>query len=240
MRYIILLSFVFGILFARDNPFVAPKNMVENNVIRANVKPQHNNFDTKSIGVPNDARVFKYFVVGYQTLDGSVREKRILVNKPIGKNNAFIFNIKNNLPVILRNNNKGEASYSSSQAKKINEKKNIPKSNMTKTAQPKKPAKIKQKRIKSFFNFNAFGKTLIIRTNHVKLRDFMVSNPYKIVLDFKSNANFNTKSINIKDSSFKKVTFGSHSGYYRAAFWLDGRYSYRLTQRDNEIIVQLH
>ncbi|HIP44914.1 MAG TPA: AMIN domain-containing protein [Sulfurospirillum arcachonense] len=59
-----------------------------------------------------------------------------------------------------------------------------------------------------------------------KIRDFLVTSPYKIVVDFKREVSFYTKVYNLKTKYFKSITLGKHSGYYRVAIELDGRYLY--------------
>ena len=63
-----------------------------------------------------------------------------------------------------------------------------------------------------------------------KIRDFILLKPYKIVIDFKRDASFYTKSVDIKKAPFEKITLGNHNGYYRAVLLLDGSYKYKLTK----------
>ncbi len=74
MRYLVLISFIFGVLFARDNPFVSsPKQKA----VSAQKKGQ--------IRLPSDAKVIKYIIIGYQNKDGVMKESKVLMNKLVNQ-----------------------------------------------------------------------------------------------------------------------------------------------------------
>lgn len=66
-----------------------------------------------------------------------------------------------------------------------------------------------------------------ILSKDVKLRDFMLVDPHRIVIDFKRDAGFKTQTIFNKDTLFKKIRIGNHSSYYRIVIELDGTYKYK-------------
>jgi hypothetical protein len=74
---------------------------------------------------------------------------------------------------------------------------------------------------KNIIKFSIDGKS-----SDKKIRDFLVTNPYKIIIDFKRELSFYTKVYNLKTKYFKSITLGKHNGYYRVAIELDGKYLY--------------
>lgn len=70
--------------------------------------------------------------------------------------------------------------------------------------------------------------SLKIVTKDKLLRDFLLVQPHRIVMDFKKEASFRSYIKKIPDSIFTKIRIGNHSGYYRVVVELDGFYRYRL------------
>lgn len=88
-----------------------------------------------------------------------------------------------------------------------------------------------------FIRFHTNGKTLTINTTDPLSRHFVLSDPNRIVLDFKRNANFRAEEKSLNAAPFKSVMMSNHSKFVRATITLDGRYSYTLNQSGNSIIV---
>ncbi len=92
---------------------------------------------------------------------------------------------------------------------------------------------------KDFVSFSITDKEIYIKTNDTKIRDFLVTNPYKIVLDFQKKVSFYTKNFELETKRFKKITMGRHRDYYRVVIELDGHYKYLLKKVNDGIIVTL-
>jgi hypothetical protein len=92
---------------------------------------------------------------------------------------------------------------------------------------------------KDFVSFSITNKEIYIKTNDTKIRDFLVSNPYKIVLDFQKKVSFYTKTFKLETKRFKKIRMGRHSDYYRVVIQLDRHYKYLLKKVNDGIIVTL-
>jgi len=81
-----------------------------------------------------------------------------------------------------------------------------------------------------FIRFDTKGKRLAIKTQNLLMRHFMLSDPNRIVLDFKSDAVFNATQKPLKASPYVNVAVGNHGKFIRATVMLDGRYSYILNK----------
>jgi len=75
-----------------------------------------------------------------------------------------------------------------------------------------------------FIRFEAKGKRLIIKTAAPLIRNFVLSDPDRIVLDFKHNPPFITEQKPLNKTFFTNVTLGNHGKFLRATITLDGRY----------------
>ncbi len=93
---------------------------------------------------------------------------------------------------------------------------------------------IKKLEFGGFIKFEVSKEFVKVITKDTKIRDFMVSKPYKVVLDFKRDANFLTKTFKLKTPPFVSIVLGNHQGYYRVVIELDGHYIYTL-KRDGDI-----
>ena len=101
--------------------------------------------------------------------------------------------------------------------------------------------KLKFKKIASskFSSFYSSGKTLKIVTKDKIIRNFLLTDPHRIVVDFKRDSSLKSLNKSIKNSIFSKVRVGNHSGYYRAVIELDGYYRYAMKPYKNGYIFTL-
>jgi len=83
----ILLLFVAILLFARENPFV-PVVTNNNKVIKKSY------FKQTKIHLPDDARVIKTIIIRYQTLNGSIKDFKVNINKEIDWHNPIYISTK--------------------------------------------------------------------------------------------------------------------------------------------------
>lgn len=88
--------------------------------------------------------------------------------------------------------------------------------------------------------FLHFKNIMQIKTNDKLLRHYMLSNPCRIVADFKSEKSLYTKSYNVSAKPFTKIRIGSHEGYYRVVITLDKEYLYKTTVKDSEILFECY
>jgi hypothetical protein len=88
-----------------------------------------------------------------------------------------------------------------------------------------------------FIRFDTKGKRLAIKTQNLLIRHFVLSNPNRIVLDFKSDAVFNATQKDLGASPYVNVSVGNHGKFIRATIILDGRYSYTLNKTGEFISI---
>ncbi|MEA1893337.1 MAG: AMIN domain-containing protein [Campylobacterota bacterium] len=110
------------------------------------------------------------------------------------------------LPIFISQN------YSSTQGKSI-------------TTQSKKYKKLGSIKHAGFYSS---GKTLKISTKDKVIRNFLLVNPYRIVIDFKRDTNLKTYTKELPNNIFSRIRVGNHSGYYRVVVELDGQYRYAM------------
>ncbi len=91
------------------------------------------------------------------------------------------------------------------------------------------PKRKKFKKIASFKygSFFASSKALKIITNDKIIRNFMLVEPHRIVIDFSRDTSLKTYTKQNKNSTFKKIRIGNHLKYYRVVIELDGEYRYK-------------
>jgi len=161
--------------------------------------------------LPDSARVLKAIKVSYQNLDGSIDEKIISIEKKFDWHHSFILT-QGDMPA--------KASVKP-----------------TKKETPK--LKTKKLEFGGFIKFEVSKEFVKIITKDMKIRDFMVSKPYKVVLDFKRDANFLTKSFKLNTPPFVSIVLGNHQGYYRVVVELDGHYIYHLKKEGDTYTITL-
>lgn len=81
--------------------------------------------------------------------------------------------------------------------------------------------------------FLAFKRVLRIITEDEIIRDFMLVEPHRIVMDFKKEQSVKRFSLKNPNAVFKEIRIGNHKGFYRAVIELDGNYRYKKTKIAN-------
>ncbi len=190
MKKVILL-FIVTFVFARINPFV-PVIKPENRLI---VKPDY--FKKTKVLLPNDARILKKVIFVYQSVNGSIKQKEVIINK----------NIDFHKPI-----------YISHSPKKFN---------------------LQELYFLNLFKMYIKNRKIFIQTKDKLIRSFFLIRPFRIVLDFKKNADFLTIKKYLKNSFIKKVIVGNHSGYYRVVIYFDAKYMYKIKKTDEGIKIEI-
>lgn len=250
MRFFILVMFFLSFFYGRENPFKPVDSYKEQKAKATNIVRQYDDFEKKEFTLPNSARVLKYLKVGYQALDGSIQEKKIDINKAIDWHEPLVTTTKNSLitpaPLVAleeKLKTKPILEKKSPKPPKKREKslhvKKIKKADKQKITQKSESEK-KEFSFQDFITFSTHNKQLIIQSNDSLIRDFIITKPHKIALDFKRQNSFYTKTIQIDSAPYKSVTMGSHKNFYRASFLLDGPYTYTIHKEGKKVIINLH
>jgi len=88
-----------------------------------------------------------------------------------------------------------------------------------------------------FIKFKPLGKSLKIVTKDKILRNFMLTSPHRIVMDFSRDTSFKPKDYRIDKAPFKKIRMGNHDHYYRVVVELDGAYKYKLQLNEKDYTI---
>ena len=97
----------------------------------------------------------------------------------------------------------------------------------------KKETSVKYK----FITFTVIDKEMKIKTKDKMIRNFMLSTPNRIVMDFSRDTSFRPKNFTLNKAPYKKIRMGNHDQYYRVVVELDGQYRYKLQTNAKEHIL---
>ncbi len=212
IRVLLLISFFLLTLQARENPFF-PAQGGEDVLYTPSQTKTSPPLKRSSITLPSSARAIKKVTIEYENLDASIDEKSIVLNNSIDWH----------LPIFI--------SQSYSQTKTAT----------TIKADRRSQSKTKYKKIAAvkYVSFYSAQKTLKIVTNDTIIRNFLLVEPHRIVLDFKRDTNLRSYSKENPKDIFCKIRVGNHAGYYRAVVELDGLYRYKMQKVSNGYILTL-
>jgi len=90
-----------------------------------------------------------------------------------------------------------------------------------------------------FIDFQISDKTIQIKTDDKLIRNFLLVNPHRIVLDFEREANFLSYEKSLSTQPFTQLRIGNHDGYYRVVISLDGRYRYGLKSTHTGYAIEI-
>jgi len=226
VKILFILTLLSVLLFSRENPFFPVEGEADDLPLVSNVVEHFDALNTQEIILPDSARVLKEVTLKYQNLDGSIEAKTLKLNSSLDWH----------LPVKI---------YQGKLTKKTNisKKSTVAKSNVKTIKRSKnveKKAKYKKVYHYKFIEFYKMGRFLQVATKDKLLRKMILVNPYRVVLDFKRDALFLTKTKKLSGKFYKEIRLGNHDGYYRVVLELDGKYRYKLTKKRYGYLVELY
>ena len=212
IKLLLITFFLFINLNARDNPFF-PSDGEKDIPFPTNENLTIDKLKRATIKLPSYARVVKKITIEYESLDASIETKSIELNNAIDWH----------LPLFISQSYKQQNSFTPNSSKKEKKQKEL----------YKLTGKIKYS--KFFISKNSFK----IITNDKIIRDFLLVQPHRIVIDFKRDSHLKTYIKKIKNSVFTNIRVGNHDGYYRVVIELDGYYRYKLSTISNGYRISL-
>ncbi len=208
---LLLLSFS---LFARENPFF-PVNSDLDIPLTLEQNKKAPMLKRAALSLPSTAREIESVIVRYKNLDGSIQEKRVELKNSVDWH----------LPIFISQN------YELGQ---------------TQQKTSKHETKVKAQKFQKFtslpfISFYTKEMLMKIETNDKLLRSFLLVKPHRIVCDFKRETDLRSFEKKAATANvFKKITIGTHKGYYRVVIELDGFYKYTIKQDAGGYLVSLH
>lgn len=210
-RVVLYILMLFTTINARENPFFPSEGEKDIPYTSTDVQ-SYEMLQRASIEFPSEARVLQKVTIEYKNLDGSIVEKSIELGNAIDWH----------LPLFISQN------YAQ-------------KSVVVEPKVQKKSPKIVWNTLATIegTKFLAQNKSLKIVTKDAMLRHFLLPAPHRVVLDFKREASFRSYTQNNKNSVFKVIRVGNHSGYYRVVIELDGTYKYKIQKKSDAYLLEL-
>ena len=237
-----LLALVCGLALGRENPF-APSSDINASMASSNVVENLPPFEKQNFKFPADSRNFISVTLKYKSIDGSIKEKTVDINKSISWQDEFSID-KIAVPVVAP---KSDVSVTKEEPKAVESA--VPKpTELNMTAQePLKDIVIKplektgpQKQITyKQTKFEIYPMQIKIFTTDEKLKDYSISKGTKVVIDFASQTDANTRKDELDCGAFKTALFGSHGKFYRVVFDLDGSYKHAIEKTQDGYLLKL-
>ncbi len=199
-------------LFARENPFFPINSELDIPLTNEQLKKAPM-LKRATLTLPSTAREIESVTVTYKNLDGTIAKKSVELQNSVDWH----------LPIFISQN------Y------------NLSDKVQTQPQKPKKVVKFKKFASLGFITFYTHDKTMKIKTKDKLLRSFLLVRPHRIVCDFQRETDLRS-FVKTGDGSsvFKKITVGTHSGYYRAVIELDGSYAYSVKKESDGYSIVLH
>ena len=218
----LLITFILTLTIqARENPFFPTTGEVDI-PFTSNVKTTLDPLKRATISIPSNARVIKKVTIDFINLDGTTSTKNISINNSVDWH----------LPIFI-SQSIGEINSAKKNKASTNKVNSTP------------ITKVKNKHFTKMYNlgfitFYKKGKELKITTKDLMLRDFLLTSPHRLVLDFQKDLDIKSKMKTFKSRYFKKISFGAHKDYYRIVIELDGHYRYKKDKKKKAYILSLH
>lgn len=206
-------------LNARENPFF-PSNGEKDILLTTNKESAQTPLKRATIALPTQARVLQKVTIEFKNLDGSIETKSIELDNYVDWH----------LPIFISQSYTQTANNVQVEATQTQ---------LMQSKNAQKETKFENIASISFLNFFSSGKTLKLVTNDEAIRNFLLVNPHRIVIDFKKDADIKSYTKKLSDNIFKAIRIGNHDGYYRAVIELDGHYRYSFKKISDGYLVEL-
>jgi hypothetical protein len=218
MKVLIAIFLLLSTLGARENPFF-PSDGEKEIPYTANENKALPNLKRATITLPSKARILESVTVKYKNLDGSIESKTLDVENTIDWH----------LPLFI-----SQSYYAENEKTLIKDKETAKKPKESKKGEAyEKVASIQ------FADFYTSGKSFKITTKDKLIRNFLLAQPHRIVLDFQRDATIKAYTKVNPNNIFSKIRVGNHSGYYRVVIELDGYYRYTLEELSEGCLIKL-
>lgn len=239
VRILLVALLFFSISYARENPFF-PSDGEKDIPYTSNEDTTIPPLKKASIALPQQARVLQSVTVQYKNLDGSQETKNIQLENAIDWHQP-IFISQNNASDETQKENKKNESLKEDTLKNDVKKMETAKREVVEEKIDIKDKDKNYKKIASieYASFYTSNKYLKIVTNDKAIRNFLLVQPHRIVIDFEKNSSLDTQEQNITENIVTKIRVGNHDGYYRVVIELDGSYKYTMKNTENGYILQL-
>ncbi len=227
-----LLLSLFMIAEARENPFESAESKTVGKTTQ--VEETRTDFSTASVTLPSSARILRSMTLTFQNLDGSISEEIVAIDQNIDWHQPFILSTQK---AAIKETKEADSTQALVNAMK-EKKEEAPKSvTLPKITTPKKePDPLK---FNNTLALSVNGNEISIFTQDTKVRDFLIADPYKVVIDFKKNNTLATQTLTIAQAPFVSATLGGHDGFYRVAILLDGHYRYDILPFNGGYVIKL-
>lgn len=225
VKVLLIASLMMLTLDARENPFF-PSEGEKDIPLTSNEEKVIPPLQRASITLPPEARVIQNVTISYKNLDGSIDSRSVSLENAVDWH----------LPVFI------SQSYESTPQEPTKEqtpKKSVVNKPKVDEKSVKKESEYKEVASMDFAKFYASKTSLKIATTDKMLRNFLLVQPHRIVVDFQRDSSMKSYIIKIADSEFTKIRIGNHDGYYRVVIELDGYYKYSVKNVDGEYIFKL-
>lgn len=80
---------------------------------------------------------------------------------------------------------------------------------------------------------------IYITTNRKLERDFILPEPFRIILDLEKDASDSDKKIPLNQKYFSDISLTKYNNFYRVAITLDGHYKYKIKKTDDGYQITL-
>jgi hypothetical protein len=216
IKILFISSLLFVLLNARENPFF-PFEGEEDNFLITNENRTNLPLQRATITLPEQARILQKVTLEFKNDDGTVTSKSIELNNSVDWH----------LPIFI------SQSY-------IEPQKNI----LLKATPSKERANEKKEAYKNILSIKylslfSLDTNLKLVTSDKIIKDFLLENPYRIVIDFKRDTDLKSYLKKNPKNVFKEIRVGSHKGYYRVVIEIEKYKSYKLEKTSEGYLIKL-
>ncbi|MDQ1244134.1 MAG: hypothetical protein QG565_474 [Campylobacterota bacterium] len=229
IRTLFISILLLSVLNARENPFF-PSTGEKDIPVTTNEESPQTPLKRAAITLPTQARVLQKVTIEFKNLDGSVENKSVELDNSVDWH----------LPIFISQSYSENPSAPKMETAAVPEvkQKNVDTSPQKKSTPPK-DAEYENMVSTPFLKISSSAKSLRLTTNDEAIRNFLVVNPHRIVIDFKKDTDMKSYIKKVDGNIFKEVRIGNHDGYYRVVVELDGHYRYDFKKVADGYMIEL-
>ncbi|MDD5157631.1 AMIN domain-containing protein [Sulfurimonas sp.] len=210
-------------LDARENPFF-PSTVETDTPFTSNENRNKEPLRRAAISIPAEARVLQKVTIEYKNLDGSIQTKSINLDNSIDWHLPIF--ISQSYSTSILNSSTTEQKNKKNSTKVLSEEINTTAIHTKKESNKAEKISKKNKISTGNIDFVTNDKKIKIITKDSMIRNFILTNPNRIVADFSTTLDVKNETRKVSGPIFKAVKIGNHGDFYRTVIELDGNYKY--------------
>jgi hypothetical protein len=232
MKKLFLILFLISSLFARSNPFEETIDIKDTALPEIGVTPEEEKQDflnSVSVDLPDGSKKVNSVIIEYVDKNGITNRKTVRINKQLSGSNPIVIAQSSQVNMKVLPISSASPDRRLNKVKSIDNDRSSINTNGFISIVGSDYSPVEEFKPFPFLKIRLSDNEIVLDTRKQVLRDFVITNPTKIVIDLARVPSFNSKSLKPKNRNLvKSLSFGAHRDFFRVAIEIPKNKRYKV------------